>query len=240
MLLEVRGLAIAYGDAPAVWDATLEVDAGEVVSVIGPNGAGKSTLVNTIAGLQRAHAGELRFGGVDLTAVAPHKVCGHGIALVPEGRRLFTRMSVEENLEMGCYLGEARRARYQTLERVYQLFPILFERRRQLAGSLSGGQQQMVAIGRALMARPRLLLLDEPSLGLAPAVVDHMFEIIRAIHAEGTTILLVEQNVVRALEIADRAYVLEEGRVVAGGTPAVLRQQTSIQEAYLGLREEKA
>jgi branched-chain amino acid transport system ATP-binding protein len=234
MLLEVRRLAIAYGDAPAVWDATLEVDVGEVVSVIGPNGAGKSTLVNTIAGLQRAHAGELRFDGVDLTAVAPHRVCGHGIALVPEGRRLFTRMSVEENLEMGCYRGEARRARRATLERVYGFFPILNERRRQLAGSLSGGQQQMVAIGRALMARPRLLLLDEPSLGLAPAVVDHMFEIIRAIHAEGATILLVEQNVVRALEIADRAYVLEEGRVVAEGTPAVLREQPRIQEAYLG------
>ena len=234
MLLEVRGLAVAYGDAPAVWDATLEVEAGEVVAVIGPNGAGKSTLVNTIAGLQRPRAGELRFAGVDLAAIAPHLVCRHGIALVPEGRRLFARMSVEENLEIGCYRAEARRARGETLERVYGLFPIVKTRRRQLAGSLSGGQQQMVAIGRALMARPRLLLLDEPSLGLAPAVVDHMFAIIRAIHAEGVTILLVEQNVVRALEIADRAYVLEEGRVVAGGAPAVLREQTRIQEAYLG------
>jgi len=205
--------------------------------VIGPNGAGKSTLVNTIAGLQRARSGELRFGGVDLGRVAPHLVCRHGIALVPEGRRLFTRMSVEENLEMGCYHGEARRARGETLDRVYGLFPILRERRRQLAGSLSGGQQQMVAVGRALMARPRLLLLDEPSLGLAPAVVDRMFETIRAIHAEGVAILLVEQNVVRALEIADRAYVLEEGRVVADGPPAALRQQSRIQEAYLGLRD---
>jgi branched-chain amino acid transport system ATP-binding protein len=237
MLLEVRGLAVAYGDAPAVWDATLEVDAGEVVAVIGPNGAGKSTLVNTIAGLQAPRAGALRFAGLDLAAVAPHRVCRHGIALVPEGRRLFTRMSVEENLEIGCYRAEARRARRETLERVYALFPILRARRRQLTGALSGGQQQMVAIGRALMARPRLLLLDEPSLGLAPAVVDQMFEIIRAIHAEGVTILLVEQNVVRALEIADRAYVLEEGRVVAGGPPAVLREQTRIQEAYLGLRD---
>jgi branched-chain amino acid transport system ATP-binding protein len=234
MLLEVRGLAIAYGDAPAVWDATLEVAAGEVVAVIGPNGAGKSTLVNTIAGLQRPRAGELRFAGLDLTAIAPHRVCRHGIALVPEGRRLFARMSVEENLEIGCYRAEARRVRSETLRRVYALFPILKTRRLQLAGSLSGGQQQMVAIGRALMARPRLLLLDEPSLGLAPAVVDQMFEIIRAIHAEGVTILLVEQNVVRALEIADRAYVLEEGRVVAGGSPAALREQTRIQEAYLG------
>ena len=235
-LLEVRELAIAYGDAPAVWDATLSVDEGQLVSVIGPNGAGKSTLVNTVAGLQRARSGVLRFAGVDLTTVPSHLVCRHGIALVPEGRRLFSRMTVEENLEIGCYRGEARAARTETLERVYRLFPILRERRRQLAGSLSGGQQQMVAIGRALMAQPRLLLLDEPSLGLAPAVVDQMFAIIRAIHDEGVAILLVEQNVVRALDIADRAYVLEEGRVVAEGSPLALRQEARIQEVYLGLR----
>jgi branched-chain amino acid transport system ATP-binding protein len=235
-LLEARRLAIAYGDAPAVWDASLEVGEGELVAVIGPNGAGKSTLVNTIAGLQRSRSGELRFDGIDLTTVSPHRVCRFGIALVPEGRRLFARMAVEENLEIGCYRSEARRARGETLERVYRLFPILRERRRQLAGSLSGGQQQMVAIGRALMARPRLLLLDEPSLGLAPTVVDQMFAIIRAIHAEGVAILLVEQNVVRALDMAARAYVLEEGRVVAEGASAVLRQDSRIQEAYLGLR----
>jgi branched-chain amino acid transport system ATP-binding protein len=235
-LLEVRQLAIAYGDAPAVWDASLDVAAGEIVSVIGPNGAGKSTLVNTIAGLQRARSGALRFGEVDLLRVPSHEVCGHGIGLVPEGRRLFTRMSVEDNLDVGCYRAGARRDRAATLERVYGLFPILRERRRQLAGSLSGGQQQMVAIGRALMARPRLLLLDEPSLGLAPAVVDRMFEIIRAIHAEGVAILLVEQNVVRALDIADRAYVLEEGRIVTEGVPSVLREEPRIREAYLGLR----
>ncbi len=239
-LLEARGLAVAYGDAPAVWDATLEVGDGEVVSVIGPNGAGKTTLVNTIAGLLRARAGTLSFGGVDIGAVAAHMVCRHGIALVPEGRRLFTRMSVEENLEIGCYRGEARRARGETLDHVFRLFPVLSERRRQPAGSLSGGQQQMVAIGRALMARPRLLLLDEPSLGLAPAVVDQMFRTIRAIHAEGVAILLVEQNVARALDVADRAYVLEEGRIVTEGRPATLRQQSRIREAYLGLREEGA
>jgi len=235
-LLEVRSLAVAYGDAPAVWDASLQVDEGQLVSVIGPNGAGKSTLVNTIAGLQRARSGVLSFDGVDLNTVAPHMVCRHGIALVPEGRRLFARMSVEENLEIGGYRGEARATRGETLERVYRLFPILRERRRQIAGSLSGGQQQMVAIGRALMARPRLLLLDEPSLGLAPSVVDQMFAIIRAIHAEGVAILLVEQNVVRALEMSDHAYVLEQGRVVAAGLPSVLRQEPRIQEAYLGLR----
>jgi branched-chain amino acid transport system ATP-binding protein len=236
-LLELAHVAIAYGDAPAVWDASLEVGDGELVSVIGPNGAGKSTLVNTIAGLQRSRGGTLRFDGADLSAVPPHLVCRYGIALVPEGRRLFTRMTVEENLEIGCYRADARRSRDDVLTRVYGLFPILRERRRQLAGSLSGGQQQMVAIGRALMARPRLLLLDEPSLGLAPAVVDHMFEIIRVIHEEGVAILLVEQNVVRALAIADRAYVLEEGRVVADGAPAALRAQTRIQEAYLGVRD---
>ena len=238
-MLEVRHLAIAYGDAPAVWDATLDVGESEVVAVIGPNGAGKSTLVNTIAGLQRARSGVLRFAGVDLRTVPAHLVCRHGIGLVPEGRRLFTRLSVEENLEIGCYRAEARSRRSATLERVYGLFPILRERRRQLAGSLSGGQQQMVAIGRALMARPRLLLLDEPSLGLAPAVVDAMFDIIRAIHAEGVAILLVEQNVVRALDIANRAYVLEEGRIVAEGPSEILRRESRIQEAYLGVREQR-
>jgi branched-chain amino acid transport system ATP-binding protein len=235
MLLEVRRLAIAYGDATAVWDATLEVAEGEVVAVIGPNGAGKSTLINAVAGLLRPRAGELRLGGLDLTAVPAHLFCRHGIALVPEGRRLFTRMSVEENLEMGGYRSEARRARRQTIERVYGLFPILRERRQQLAGSLSGGQQQMLASGRALMAKPGLLLLDEPSLGLAPAVVDQMFETIRLIHDEGVAILLVEQNVARALEIADRAYVLEEGRIVAGGLPSALRRESRIQEVYLGV-----
>ena len=237
MLLEARHLAVAYGDAPAVWDASLDVDAGEIVSVIGPNGAGKSTLVNTIAGLQRARSGTLRLADIDLNAVPAHQVCRHGIALVPEGRRLFARMSVEENLDLGCYRGEARRVRLESLERVHRLFPILRERRRQAAGALSGGQQQMVAIGRALMARPRLLLLDEPSLGLAPAVVDAVFDAIRAIHAEGVAILLVEQNVVRALELADRAYVLEEGRVVASGPAATLREQPRVQQAYLGLRD---
>jgi branched-chain amino acid transport system ATP-binding protein len=235
MLLEARGLSVAYGDAPAIWDASLAVGEGEVVAVIGPNGAGKTTLVNTIAGLQRARAGTLAFDGADLRSVRSHLVCRHGIALVPEGRRLFTRMSVEENLEMGAYRGEARRRRTETLEHVYGLFPILGQRRRQLAGSLSGGQQQMVAIGRALMARPRLLLMDEPSLGLAPAVVDLLFEIARAIQREGVAILLVEQNVARALEVASRAYVLEEGRIVAEGPAGALRDDPRIRQAYLGL-----
>ena len=237
MLLEARGVSIAYGDAPAVWDASLEVGQHEIVSVIGPNGAGKTTLVNAVAGLLRWRSGHIAFAGVDLAAVAPHQVCRHGIALVPEGRRLFARMSVEENLDIGGYRADARRTRRQMLERVYGVFPILRDRRRQLAGSLSGGQQQMVAIGRALMARPRLLLLDEPSLGLAPAIVDHMFDVIRAVHDEGVSILLVEQNVAKALDIADRAYVLEEGRIVASGPPALLLGDSRIHEAYLGLGE---
>jgi branched-chain amino acid transport system ATP-binding protein len=238
MSLEARALAVAYGDATAVWDASLDVGDGEIVSVIGPNGAGKTTLINAIAGLLRWRQGELSFDGVDLAGVPPHQICRHGIALVPEGRRLFTRMSVEENLDIGCYRAEARRRRTVMLEQTYERFPILRDRRRQLAGSLSGGQQQMLAIGRALMARPRLLLLDEPSLGLAPTVVDGLFEIIRTIHDEGVAILIVEQNVMKALEIADRAYVLEEGRIIASGSPAALLGESHIQQAYLGIRED--
>jgi len=205
MLLEARNLHIGYGDAPAVWDVSLDVDGGEIVSVIGPNGAGKTTLINAIAGMLRSRRGTLRFDGADMTRVSAHAYCGHGIALVPEGRRLFAKMSVEENLELGCYLPAARVARAQSLDRVYGLFPILRDKRRQLAGELSGGQQQMVAIGRALMARPRIVLFDEPSLGLAPTIVDDMFEIIARVRAEGAAVLLVEQNVLKALEIADRA-----------------------------------
>jgi branched-chain amino acid transport system ATP-binding protein len=235
MLLEARNLHIGYGDAPAVWDVSLDVAAGEIVSVIGPNGAGKTTLINAIAGLRRCRQGELRFDGVDMTSVRAHDYCGHGIALVPEGRRLFAKMSVEENLELGCYLAAARSRRDQSLERVYGLFPILRDKRAQLAGELSGGQQQMVAIGRALMARPRIVLFDEPSLGLAPTIVDDMFEIIARVREEGAAVLLVEQNVLKALGIADRAYVLEQGRIVSTGLPDDLLKQPHIREAYLGV-----
>ena len=235
MLLEARNLHIGYGDAPAVWDVSLDVDGGEIVSVIGPNGAGKTTLINAIAGMLRCRMGSLRFDGADMTRVAAHAYCGHGIALVPEGRRLFAKMSVEENLELGCYLRAARGLRAESLERVYGLFPILRNKRRQPAAELSGGQQQMVAIGRALMARPRIVLFDEPSLGLAPTVVDDMFEIIARVRDEGTAVLLVEQNVLKALDIADRAYVLEQGRIVAQGLPADLLKQPQIREAYLGV-----
>ena len=235
MLLEVRNLHVGYGDAPAVWDASLDVDAGEIVSVIGPNGAGKTTLINAIAGMLRYREGELRFDGADMKRVRPHGYCGHGIALVPEGRRLFTKMTVEENLELGCYLPRPRAARAQSLERVYDLFPILRQKRAQPAGELSGGQQQMVAIGRALMAQPRIVLFDEPSLGLAPTIVDDMFDIIVRVRDEGVAVLLVEQNVVKALSVADRAYVLEQGRIVATGLPDELMKQPHIREAYLGV-----
>jgi branched-chain amino acid transport system ATP-binding protein len=235
MLLEARNLHIGYGDAPAVWDVSLDVGAGEIVAVIGPNGAGKTTLINAIAGLLRCRQGELRFDGVDMTSVRAHDYCSHGIALVPEGRRLFAKMSVEENLELGCYLATARARRGQSLERVYGLFPILRDKRAQPAGELSGGQQQMVAIGRALMARPRIVLFDEPSLGLAPTIVDDMFEIIARVREEGAAVLLVEQNVLKALGIADRAYVLEQGRIVSAGLPDELLKQPHIREAYLGI-----
>ncbi|HEY6980639.1 ABC transporter ATP-binding protein [Reyranella sp.] len=235
MLLEARNLHVDYGDASAVWDVSLDVGAGEIVSVIGPNGAGKTTLVNAIAGLLRCRRGRLRLDGCDMIGIRAHEYCSHGIALVPEGRRLFAKMSVEENLELGCYLAAARAVRAQSLERVYELFPVLREKRRQPAAELSGGQQQMVAIGRALMARPRIVLFDEPSLGLAPAIVDAMFDIIGRIRSEGAAVLLVEQNVPKALGIADRAYVLEQGRVVTQGLPAELLRQPHIREAYLGV-----
>jgi branched-chain amino acid transport system ATP-binding protein len=233
-MLEIERLEVAHGDAVAVWDVSLSVGARELVTVVGPNGAGKTTLIDAIAGLLPIRSGTIRLDGNDLASVPAHELCRHGIALVPEGRRLFQAMTVEENLEIGCYAQPARTHRSRSLERVYATFPILRERRRQLAGSLSGGQQQMVAIGRALMAMPRLLLLDEPSLGLAPQIVDQVFEVVAGIHADGVAVLLVEQNIVQAFAIAARAYVLEHGRIVAEGAPATLAQDARIREAYLG------
>ena len=233
-MLEVERLEVARGDAVAVWDVSLVVGARELVTVVGPNSAGKTTLIDAIAGLLPIRGGRVRLGGRDLASVPAHELCRQGIALVPEGRRLFPAMTVEENLEIGCYAPAARARRAESLERVYGTFPILRERRRQLAGSLSGGQQQMVAIGRALMAMPRLLLLDEPSLGLAPQIVDQLFEVVASIHAEGVAVLLVEQNIVQAFAIAARAYVLEQGRIVAEGAPSELARDARIREAYLG------
>jgi branched-chain amino acid transport system ATP-binding protein len=234
-MLEVADLKVNYGAAPALWGVSLHVGGGELVCVVGPNGAGKSTLINVIAGLHRARDGRLVFDGQDIAQLASHRFCGRGIAIVPEGRRLFTGMSVRDNLELGSYLPAAKARRDESLQRVLALFPALEQKLSSPAGALSGGQQQMVAIGRAMMSRPRLLLLDEPSLGLAPLIVLDMFKAIRDINAQGTSVLLVEQNVAMALEIAHRAYVMEEGRIVAEGTARELLDRPEIQKAYLGL-----
>jgi branched-chain amino acid transport system ATP-binding protein len=232
-MLEVRDLHVAYGAAPALWGISLDVRHGELLCVVGPNGAGKTTLINSIAGMLRARSGHIRLDGQDITLLPPHRFCEAGIAIVPEGRRLFTGMSVLENLEMGSYLPKAKAQRQATLDEVIALFPVIEEKLKSPAGELSGGQQQMVAIARALMARPRLLLLDEPSLGLSPRIVHDMFAAIRRINAGGMSVLLVEQNVTMAM--SQRAYVLEEGRVVAEGLPQELLARPEIQRAYLGV-----
>ena len=234
-MLEVHDLQVAYGAAPALWGVSLTLRAGELLCVVGPNGAGKTTLINTLAGMQRARAGRIVFEGADITALAPHRFCAAGIAIVPEGRRLFTSMSVLENLQLGSYLPAARAHREASLDAALALFPALEAKLASPAGELSGGQQQMVAVARALMARPRLLLLDEPSLGLSPLIVHDLFEAIRRINAGGVSVLLVEQNVAMAMAVASRAYVLEEGRVVAEGAPGELLARPEIQRAYLGV-----
>jgi branched-chain amino acid transport system ATP-binding protein len=233
-MLEVTNLRVAHGAATALWDVSMTVAAGELVCVVGPNGAGKTTMIDAIAGLNRIAAGRLALDGQDLSRLPRHAFCDLGIALVPEGRRLFAAMTVRENLELGSYRAVARAKRRQSLDHVLAVFPALCTRLDSPAGTLSGGQQQMVAIGRALMALPRLLLLDEPSLGLAPAMVLEMFAVIRSINESGVAVLLVEQNVAMALELAVRAYVLEEGRMVAEGAPSDLLDRPHIRRAYLG------
>ncbi len=233
-MLEVRDLAAAYGDLPALSGATLTVGGGEIVALVGPNGAGKSTLLKCISGLLRPRSGAISSQGRDLLALHPHEIVEQGLALVPEGRRLFGQMTVEENLALGAFSARARAEQRSSLDRVYQLFPVLEERRRQLSRTLSGGQQQMVAIGRALMTAPRLLMLDEPSLGLAPRVVASIFETLGAINRSGVSVLLVEQNVRAALRLARRAYVLEGGRVVGEGRARDLLDDAHVRRAYLG------
>jgi branched-chain amino acid transport system ATP-binding protein len=234
-MLEVQDLQVAYGAAPALWGVSFVLRERELLCVVGPNGAGKTTLINTLAGVLRARGGRIVFEGRDITSLAAHRFCEAGIAIVPEGRRLFTSMTVLENLEIGSLLPAAKARRRDTLAQVLALFPALEAKLGQAAGELSGGQQQMVAIGRALMARPRLLLLDEPSLGLSPLIVSEMFSAIQRVHREGTSVLLVEQNVATALRVADRAYVLEEGRMAAEGTPDALMQRDEIRRADLGV-----
>ena len=234
-LLEIIDLNVAYGDAQALWDISLTVGEGESVTIIGPNGAGKTTLVNCLAGIMLARSGEILLAGQDLTKSLAHQVCGQGIAVVPEGRRLFPDMSVRDNLDIGAYITQARPYHEETIEQVFTIFPRLKERSRQLAGTLSGGEQQMVAIGRALMAKPKLLLLDEPSLGLAPLVVDTIFEVLTEINSAGVSVLMVEQNVIKALNFASRGYVLEQGRIVQEGPTNTLLEDRHVKQAYLGL-----
>ncbi|MDR6534650.1 ABC transporter ATP-binding protein [Variovorax soli] len=234
-MLDVRDLQVAYGAANALWGVSLTLQRGELLCVVGPNGAGKTTLIGALAGMLRARGGRIVFDGQDITQRPAHRFCEAGIALVPEGRRLFTGMTVQENLELGSLLPQAKALRRQTMAQVLDLFPALKEKLASPAGELSGGQQQMVAIARALMARPRLLLLDEPSLGLSPRIVGDMFAAIRRINADGVSVLLVEQNVAMAMEVSQRAYVLEEGRIVAEGLPHELLARPEIQRVYLGV-----
>jgi branched-chain amino acid transport system ATP-binding protein len=234
-LLDVRGLSVAYGDVRVLHDVTLRVGEREIVSLVGANGAGKTTTLRAVSGLLPIQGGEAIFEGERLTGLPPSRIVERGIAHVPEGRQLFTNMTVEENLEMGAYLPRARSAAARTLAWVTGLFPRLGERREQLAGTLSGGEQQMLAIGRALMSRPRLLILDEPSLGLAPIMVKAIFDAVGRINAEGTTVLLVEQNLVQSLRLSHRGYVLETGRIVLAGTGEELLANPHTRKAFLGL-----
>ena len=234
-MLQIEQIQVNYGAAPALWDVSLQVNAGELVSVIGPNGAGKTTLINAIMGLSPLKSGRIVWEGETVSVLPAHRLCEKGLALVPESRRLFTGMTVRENLELGAMHPAARAVRDQTFEKVCELFPAVRAKLGQVSGTLSGGQQQMVAIGRAMMALPRLLLLDEPSLGLAPSIVGEMFRAIEAIHQSGTAVLLVEQNVSRALAISQRTCVLENGRVVTSGASAELSHRPEIRKAYLGI-----
>ena len=234
-MLQLQSLDAGYGSFQALFGISLEVRAGEAVAVIGPNGAGKTTLMRVISGLIRPMRGSMHMEGADLSATAPHRIVELGIAHVPENRRLFPRMTVEDNLRMGGFVAAARPKFRERLDFVYQLFPRLRERRQQLAGTLSGGEQQMCAIGRALMSEPRLLLLDEPSAGLAPVVVQQVFGLVDRIRASGLTVLIVEQNVRQVLRIVDRAYLLEAGALRASGGAGELLQSGTIRAAYLGV-----
>src|SRR5262245_23041755 len=234
-LLILRGVDVAYGDLPALTGVDLVIEPGEILSVVGANGAGKTTMLRAISGLLRPRAGEITLDGARLDRLPSHAVVEQGVVQVPEGRKIFPSLTVPENLEPGSYAPAARPHRRESLDRVLALFPILAERRRQAAGTMSGGQQQMLAIGRALMARPRLLMLDEPSLGLAPKIVQEIFRIIGEINRAGTTVLLVEQNTRQALALAGRGYVLENGRVVLSGVGRDLLDNEHVQRAYLGM-----
>jgi branched-chain amino acid transport system ATP-binding protein len=234
-VLTLSAVSASYGAVPAIGDISVDVGEGEAVGLLGANGAGKSTTLRAISGLMRLTAGTITFLGTNIAALPPYKVAELGIAHVPEGRQVFPEMTVQENLEIGAYVPRAKADRGRTLDLVFSIFPVLAERRRQLAGTMSGGEQQMLAVGRGLMLKPRLLMLDEPSLGLAPVMTDITFQKIQEIHAMGTAILLVEQNVARALTLVQRAYVLESGRIIMRGSSADLANNKQVQAAYLGI-----
>ena len=234
-ILEIEGLHTYYGSIHALKGITLSVDEGEIVTLIGANGAGKTTTLNSISGIVRARSGEVRVAGEDVTHLSPHTIVTRGVVKVPEGRRMFARLTVDENLKMGAYTVPNAADIQAGIERAYEMFPRLKERRSQIAGTLSGGEQQMLAIARALMSQPRILLMDEPSMGLAPVLVDSIFETIGHLHQAGTTILLVEQNARMALQIADRAYVIETGSIVMSNRAAALREDPNVQKVYLGI-----
>lgn len=233
IMLKVDNINVYYGSIHAIKDISFEVCRGQIVTLIGANGAGKSTTLQTVSGLLHSKTGSIEFLGKSLAGVAPHRIVEHGLAHVPEGRRVFLQMSVEENLEMGAYT-RPRSEILDSIADVYSRFPRLKERRKQIAGTLSGGEQQMLAMGRALMSKPQLLMLDEPSMGLSPILVDQIFDIIKELHRAGTTILLVEQNAQMALSIADRAYVLESGKIVLSGSGEELLESEQVKKAYLG------
>jgi len=234
-MIELSGVSASYGSVPAIGGVTINVGEGEAVGLLGANGAGKSTTLRVISGLVKLTTGSITFLGQNLAALPPHKITELGIAHVPEGRQVFPEMTVHENLEIGSYVPRAKTERTSSLDLVYSIFPRLAERRKQLAGTMSGGEQQMLAVGRGLMLKPRLLMLDEPSLGLAPVMCDVTFEKIDEIHKMGTAILLVEQNVARALTLVQRAYVLESGKVIMHGSSAELANNKQVQAAYLGI-----
>jgi branched-chain amino acid transport system ATP-binding protein len=234
-LLEVEGLDLYYGDAQALDGVSIAADEGEIVAIVGSNGAGKSSLIRTIAGIEAPRRGTVRYRGRDITGLPSHAVCELGVGQVAEGRQVFPTLTVRENLEMGAMLARARARMAATIEEVFALFPRLRERERQAAGTLSGGEQQMLAIGRCLMGQPELIMFDEPSLGLAPAVVQEVFHTIKALHGRGLTIILVEQNVAVSLRLAQSAYVLENGRIVMRGSGAELLADDRVRQAYLGL-----
>lgn len=234
-MLNVSGIDVSYGDLQVLWDVSFEVREGEILVLVGANGAGKSTTLKAISGLLKPGRGSIEFKGVRLDQLPADKVIGHGVVHVPEARRLFREMTVEENLIMGSLVPEARKRRAETLAWVYELFPRMKERRKQVAGTMSGGEQQMCAIGRGLMGLPKVLMLDEPSLGLSPILVQEVFEISKRINREGVTVLLVEQNVRQTLALCDRAYVLENGRIALQGTGKELLNDKHVREAYLGI-----